>query len=335
MLNQKSLAEILQMDGWSTVAIEKNSKDVNRFFNGGMVQKAGSEASDLLNALNYDSITSTVEVGMVDSDFEEQNLGDKSNTEAGAIAPYFAQMRMKTYYANKWWEAWTIQKDLANATHQITLIGNKIGAYWVIQWNRLLSSLLAGLSKMPSITTGDGTVNLDRLMVVDAMSLQNDKGIGTLSTMYMSSTTFYDQYKKQITAGDILFERARIYDPKAEADEWVYDGSTPLKIDDTFLDGVITLVKDGAFLHESKNLKKPVMYAHSPKTGNGAGKEEFGTKSLYVLHPKGFSFKGVFGTDFNSLSGLSEAELQSGDLYELVVDVEFSPILNLKVKIGA
>ena len=44
------------------------------------------------------------------------------------------------------------------------------------------------------------------------------------------------------------------------------------------------------------------------------------------MHPIGFTVSGVLGIDYASKSGLTMAELQSGDIYSLAVDVKLSPI---------
>ena len=92
-------------------------------------------------------------------------------------------------------------------------------------------------------------------------------------------------------------------------------------------DGKIALIDEGAFAYAEKdNIEKPLMYNEDSKAGNGAGSEDFGTKKLFILHPLGFTFVGVLGTDYASKSGLTLAELQGGGLYELAVDVKLSPI---------
>jgi hypothetical protein len=62
---------------------------------------------------------------------------------------------------------------------------------------------------------------------------------------------------------------------------------------------------------EACNLRT-LAYLDNPKGGNGAGSEEWGCKSVYAIHPAGFSFKGVHSSTtgagkFKSLSGLTIA----------------------------
>lgn len=339
-----TIQEVIQNNDWKSVSFEK-STDVNALINSGVVTRAGEQATALLGAMEYDNVQSTMTVGLVDSDWAEQNFGDATDTEASAIEPFFDEVSVKTFYGNQWWAVRTIQKDLLSASQPNRLVLNKIGAFWATQWNKIITATISGMADIASITVGDGSGNLDRLMVVDAMSKKGDMGFGALDTMYMNSVTFADQLKKQITAGDQLFTRVKaetvfgtngtFVGVNSGADIWVYDNATPIVLDDTMSNGIISLVSNGAFAFEQKNLNDPIMYEKSAKAGNGAGKEEFGTKSLYIIHPIGFTFVGALGTDYASKSGLSLAELQGGGLYDLQVDAKLAPITNLKIKIGA
>lgn len=339
-----TIQQVIQDNDWKSASFEQ-STDVNALINSGIITRAGEQATALLGAMQYDNVQSTMTVGLVDSDWAEQNFGDTTDTEATAIEPFFDEVTVKTFYGNQWWAVRTIQKDLLNATQPNRLVLNKVGGFWATQWNKIISATISGMANITAITVGDGTADLDRLMVVDAMAKKGDMGFGTLDKMYMNSKTFADQLKKQITAGDQLFTRVAsttiygtdglVVGTNTGSDIWVYDNATPIILDDTISDGIISLVSDGAFAFEQKNLNDPLMYEKSAKAGNGSGKEEFGTKSLYIMHPIGFSFKGVLTTDYASKSGLSLAELQGGGLYELKVDAKLAPITNLKVKIGA
>lgn len=339
-----TILQVIQDNKWQSVSFEK-STEVNRLINSGIVTRAGEQARAMLNAIEYENVQSTFTVGLVDSEWAEQNLGDATDTQAATIEALFDEVTVKTFYGNQWWAVRTIQKDLLSASKPITLVGEKIGSYWATQWNRIISATISGMSDIAEITVGDGKTNIDRIMVVDAMSKKGDMGFGALDKMYMNSKTFADQLKKQITAGDQLFTRVKantligangkVVAENTNQDTWVYDNATPIVLDDTIKDGIISLVSDGAFAFEQKNLTSPLMHNNDPKAGNGSGKEEFGTKALYIMHPIGFSFVGVYGTDYASKSGLTLAELQGGGLYELKVDAKLAPITNLKVKLGA
>lgn len=342
----KTIVQVIQDNVWHSVDFEK-STDVNKFMSTGVITKAAEGASALLNALDETNVQSTLTVGLVDSDWQEQNFGDASDTKAGAIEPFFNEVRVKTFYGNMWWAVRTIQKDLLNTTQPNRLVLNKIGTYWTITWNKIISATVSGMSDIAAITVGDGTSNLSRSMVNQARKKKGDMGVGKLADMYMSSTTLFDIIDKQengtITGKELITEKyGKVTIVKdgitqiveSDTPEYVYNGVTKIHVDDTITDGIISFVNKGAFAFRQKNIKNPLMYTHDAKAGNGAGKEEFGTKSLYICHPIGFDFIGELGKTFASKSGLSLAELQGGGLYELKVDAKLAPIQNLKVKIG-
>ena len=341
-----TIQDVIQNNNWKSVSFEK-STDVNKLISGGIVTGASEGAKNFLNALEYDNVQSTLTVGVVDSGWVEQNLGDASDTVVSAIEPLFDEATVKTFYGNQWWAVRTIQKDLLNATKPNQLVLNKVGSYWATQWNRIISATISGMSDIATITIGDGLSDLSKTLITSARKLKKDMGVGKLANAYMSSTTLFDAIEKQ-DAGTIVSEIITekygqvtvVKDGitqvvQSDTPTYVLNKVTPIIVDDTITDGIISLVEDGAFAFGQKNIKDPLMYDKSAKAGNGAGKEEYGTKSLYIIHPIGFSFKGVLGTTYASKSGLSLAELQGGGLYELKVDPKLSPITNIKVKIGA
>lgn len=341
-----TIAEVIQNNKWKSVSFEQ-STEVNKLINSGIVTGASDGAKNFLNALDYDNVQSTLTVGVVDSVWAEQNLGDASDTIASSIEPLFDEATVKTFYGNQWWAVRTIAKDLLNITKPNQFVLEKIGTYWSTQWNKIISATISGMSDISDITIGDGTENLSKTLVTKARKLKKDMGVGKLANAYMSSTTLFDVIEKQdagtITSEIITEKYGQVTVVKdgitqivqSDTPTYVLNKVTPIIVDDTMSDGIVSLVEDGAFAFAQKNIQDPLMYEKSAKSGNGAGKEEFGTKSLYIMHPIGFSFIGVLGTDYASKSGLSLAELQGGGLYELQVDIKLSPITNLKVKIGA
>ena len=340
-----TLQQVILDNNWRTSSFLKQ-KEVNKFISSGAVSAAGNNADAVLNALEYDNVQSVIKTGLVDSDFTEQNLGDATNTNAGAIEPVFTDVDVKTFYGNQWWMARTIQGDLMASTKPKQLIANKVGGYWATQWNKLISATVSGMSDIAAITIGDGTTELSATMIINARKLKGDMGFGKLAKMYMNSTTIADILEKQALGTipkELITEKYNNQIVHVEGvqtvvtgsePEYVYNGATRIVIDDAISDGVISLVEDGAFAFSQKQLNTPVMYNNNPKGGNGSGIEEFGTKSLYILHPIGFTFVGVLATDYASKSGLTVAELQAGGLYGLAVDPKLAPITNLKVKIG-
>lgn len=340
-----TIQDVIQNNSWKSSSF-KASTDVNRLFNGGIITAASSQAQALLNAVDYDNVQSTVRVGMVDYDWAEQNLGDASDNTVTALQPIFDELDVKTFYGNQWWGVRAIQKDLMNSTEPNRLVLEHVGRYWATQFNKIISSTVSGMGDIAAITVGDGTANLSRSLVIQARKKKGDMGFGKLAKMYMNSTTMADILDKQEagTIKELITEKygqvTIVKDGitqlvQSDSPTYVYGGATPVVVDDAMKDGIISLIEEGAFAFAQKDLSNPLMYSNDPKAGNGVGKEEWGTKSLYVLHPIGFGFTGVYGTDFASRSGLSLAELQGGGQYDLKVDAKLAPITNLKVLIGA
>ena len=340
-----TIQDVILNNSWKSSSFMK-STDVNRLFNSGIVTTASDAAQKLINAIDYDNVQSTVRVGMVDYEWAEQNLGDASDNNATALEPIFDDLDVKTFYGNQWWAVRSIQKDLMNTTEPNRLVLNKVGQYWATMFNRIISATVSGMGDITDITVGDGTENLSRKMVIAARKKKGDMGFGKLAKMYMNSTTMADILDKQedgvinelITEkyGKVTIVKDGITQlVESDTPQYVYGGATPVVVDDAMRDGVISLIEENAFAFAQKDLSDPLMYDKSAKAGNGVGKEEWGTKSLYVLHPIGFSFVGVHGTDYASRSGLSLAELQGGGMYDIKVDPKLSPITNLRVRIGA
>lgn len=339
----KTIQDVILNNQWKSSSFMA-STDVNRLFNSGIVSNASDQAQALINAIDYDNVQATVRVGMVGYDWAEQNLGDASDTVVTALQPMFDEVNAKTFYGNQWWGVKTIQRDLMNTTQPNRLVLETVGRYWAKMYNKLISATLSGLSTVAEITVGDGTANLSRKMVIEARKRKGDMGFGKLANMYMSSGTLADILEKQADgAAELITERYGLITivqdgvtqtVQNDTPEYVYGGVTSIIVDDAIADGVISLVEDGAFAFAQKDLLNPLAYVNDPKSGNGAGAEEWGTKAVYLLHPVGFNFVGVHGTDYESRSGLTIAELQGGGLYELNVDAKLAPITNLKVKMG-
>ena len=336
--------DVVQKNNWSSSSFIESTA-VNRLLNSGIITAASQQAQDLLNAINYENVQSTVRVGMVGYNWAEQNLGDASDKSAVALQPIFDELDVKTFYGNQWWGVRAIQKDLMNSTQPNRLVLEHVGRYWATQFNKIISATVSGMSDITAITEGDGTNNLSRKMVIAARKKKGDMGFGKLAKMYMNSTTIADILDKQedgiikelITEkyGQVTIVKDGVTQlVQSDTPQYVYGGATPIVVDDAMKDGIISLIEQGAFAFVQKDLSNPLMYSNDPKSGNGVGKEEWGTKALYVLHPIGFSFKGEYGTNYASRSGLSLAELQGGGQYGLKVDAKLAPITNLKIKIG-
>lgn len=340
-----TIQEVIQDNEWTSISFQE-SIDVNRLFNSGILTNAGDSAQSILSAMDESNVQETIRVGLTDIAWAEQNLGDATDNAAVSLEPTFSDVNIKTFYGNQWWAIRSIQKDLLNATQPNRLVLNKVGMFWATQFNRTISATISGMSDIAEITVGDGTTNLNRIMVIDARQKRGDMGYGKLAKMHMNSTQIAwiltqqanDTIDELITP---IYGMVTIVEDGVErmvqsvTPKYVYDGVTDIVIDDTVNNGIISMVEDGAIAFSQKDLANPLMYDNSPKLGNGVGKEEWGTKSLYILHPIGFDFVGQLPADYANKSGLSLAELQAGGMYELAVDPKLARITNLKVKFEA
>lgn len=358
------IADIIQNNNWRTSSFER-STDVNRLFNSGILTMMGQQANDAVSAIDQSNVQSVITLGLSDFGFKEQNLGSSIiATKATSIAADFKEYQVKTFYGNQWWQVTNIERDLMQINKPLQHVNEKIGAYWAIQINKLIGATVSSLTRITEITTGDGTKNLSLQMVLDSRNLKAELGYGDLGRMYMSSGTLFDILTK-INDGRIPFPliteahgdlsisltnpvgnpSSPIYQTTAQqtrtAPMYVFNGVTPIVLDDSIANGTISIVENNAFGYARKDLTSPLMYANDPKSGNGAGSEEWGTKSLYVVHPLGFGFigkqgavPGTGGVTYVSRSGLTIAELLAYKQYALVEDVKLSKIMNLNVKIG-
>jgi hypothetical protein len=351
-----TIQEVILNNDWRASTFRK-STFVNRLFNSGIVVDAPHQAQMMVDSIVMDNnVQSTITVGMVDYPFSEQNLGDASDTTVNSLKAKFDSANVKVFYGNQWWGAHKIQRDLMNMTEPNRLVLEHVGRFWATQWNKLIAATLSGLSSVPEITVGAagsnglGTANFSAQMVVDARAQRGDMGFGELARMYMHSSTLVDILTKQ-NSGKIPELISAVYGSRTvdkdgvetqvtgQMPSYVYGGVTPIVLDDELKAGFISLVENGAFAFTQKNLANPLAYLDNPKGGNGAGSEEWGCKSVYAIHPAGFSFKGVHSSTtgagkFKSLSGLTIAELAAGGQYELSDDQKFAKVANLRVKMG-
>lgn len=333
-----TIQDVILNNNWKATTVRKSTA-LNAMLQSGIISNTGEDVTQLLNAINEDNVNSTVTTALVDYDWSEGNLGDASATEATALTPDFAEVNVKTFYVNQWWNVKTIQADLLKSTQPRRTVNEFIGRFWTETYNKLIAATVSGLSTIAAIKEGDGTATFTDNLVIDTMLLKGDMGMKGLQTMQMNSKTFVSCKKKTPNSFTQTFGTpiTQVVDGieqqvRGMPAGWLYDGYVEVVIDDTMADGYIAFIDKGAFAWgEKENIEKPMMYSEDPKAGNGAGSEDFGTKKLFILHPKGFNFAGVLGTDYASKSGLTIAELQAGGLYELAVDVKLSPITILHI----
>ena len=329
-----TISEVILNNNWKATSVNK-SASVNAVLNSGIVATTGQEVIDLLNAINEQNVQSKVTTSLVSYPWAEGNLGDASGTIASPLNIGFNEVDVKTFYVNQWWNVKTIQKDLLASTTPNATVNEFMGRFWSESFNKIIASTITGIATdVTELVNGDGTETFTDNLVIDTMLLKGDMGMQGLYSMQMNSKTFASCKKKAPasftqTFGLPITQVVNGVETTIQGKPtgWVYNGYVKVIIDDVMTDGKIALIDENAFAFaEKENIEKPLMYDENSKSGNGAGSEDFGTKKLFILHPLGFTFVGVFGTDYASKSGLTLAELQGGGLYELAVDVKLSPI---------
>ena len=329
-----TISEVILNNNWKATSVNK-SASVNAVLNSGIVATTGQEVIDLLNAINEQNVQSKVTTSLVSYPWAEGNLGDASGTIASPLNIGFNEVDVKTFYVNQWWNVKTIQKDLLASTTPNATVNEFVGRFWSESFNKIIASTITGIATdVAELINGDGTETFTDNLVIDTMLLKGDMGMQGLYSMQMNSKTFASCKKKAPasftqTFGLPITQVVNGVETTIQGKPtgWVYNGYVKVIIDDVMTDGKIALIDENAFAFaEKENIEKPLMYDENSKSGNGAGSEDFGTKKLFILHPLGFTFVGVFGTDYASKSGLTLAELQGGGLYELAVDVKLSPI---------
>lgn len=329
-----TIADIILNNNWKATSVNKSTQ-VNAVLNSGIVTTTGQEVTDLLNAINEQNVQSKITTSLVQYPWAEGNLGDASATLANPLSIGFEEVEVKTFYVNQWWNVRTIQKDLLQSTTPNLVVNEFMGRFWSETYNKIIASTITGIATdIAELVNGDGTATFTDNLVIDTMLLKGDMGMQGLYSMQMNSKTFASAKKKAPSSFTQTFGTPIVQvvngvetTIQGKPTGWVYNGYVKVVIDDVMPDGKIALIDEGAFAYAEKdNIEKPLMYNEDSKAGNGAGSEDFGTKKLFILHPLGFTFVGVLGTDYASKSGLTLAELQGGGLYELAVDVKLSPI---------
>lgn len=328
-----TIAEVILDNNWKVTAVNKSTA-LNAVLESGIVSSSSQDARDMLNAINEDNVQSTMTMSLIGYDWAEGNLGDASSTLATALVEAFNEANVKTFYVNQWWNVKTIQQDLLKSTEPNRVVNEFMGRFWSESFNKYIASTITGIALIPELLVGDGLSTFTDDLILDTMLLRGDFGVQGIDTMQMNSKTFVSAKKKEPasftqTFGNPITQVVGGVETtvRGKPTGWLYDGYVKVVIDDVMPDGKIALVDNNAFAYAEKtNIDEPAMYDKQSKSGNGAGSEDFGTKKLFVMHPIGFTVSGVLATDYASKSGLTMAELQSGDIYSLAVDVKLSPI---------
>lgn len=334
-----TIQDVILNNNWKASSVSKSTA-LNAVLESGIVATTGDDVVSLLNAINEQNVNSTITTSLASYGWSEGNLGDGSDTVATALNPAFEEVTVKTFYVNQWFNVKTIQKDLLKTTTPNLLVNEFIGRFWAETYNKIIANTITGIvATTPAIKNGDGIATFTDNLIIDTMLLKGDMGMQGLYSMQMNSTTFASAKKKAPssftqTFGTPIMQVVNGVETLVQGKPtgWVYNGYVKVVIDDVMANGYIALVDENAFAWaEKENIDEPLMYDKTAKSGNGAGSEDFGTKKLFIMHPIGFKFTGVLGTDYASKSGLTLAELQAGGLYDLAVDVKLSPITVLHI----
>lgn len=335
-----TLAEVILNNNWKATSVARSTA-LNAMLDSGIMMKTGGDVTDLLNAINEKNVNSIITTSLVSYEWAEGNLGDASTDLATGLQAGFGEVNIKTQYENQWFDIRTIQKDLLQSTTPNLVVNEFIGRFWAETFNKRMASTVTGLSFIADIVNDVSTTSeFSDDLIIDTMALKGDMGMAGLYSIQMNTKTFVACKKKSSNFSQTFGASiTQVVDGiqtvvQGKPTGWLYNGYVKVVIDDVMDDGKIALIDEGAFAYaEKENIEKPLMYDTQARSGNGAGNESFGTKKLYILHPMGFNFVGELTTDYASKSGVTLAELQSGDLYELAVDVKLSPITILMVSL--
>ncbi len=359
----QTFSDIIEDNDWSSVSW-KEAEYANVFLKNGIIDTDQPQAQAVINAWdeNQENIPDIISLGYVSYPFKEFNIPVIGNTEPVAVDPTFLTLKTKTFYGNQWYGVSTIQRDLLRAADGVSYVNEFLGRIFSIQTNQTVCSTLAGMSDIEEITVGGDDSEFSEELVEKASALKGDAGYKGFSRFYMHSDTLTDIRTKQRsgTIKDVLIAPRKTEQKTAIKIEgsasgtslgqfvdtsftgesiMAYLGSTPIYLDDSLKKGVISIVDNGAFAFVQQEFNNPLSYERKAKSNYGVGKEEFGVRYAYIVHPIGFNFKGVLQTGggagtYDNIFGLSLAELGAGGQYELGLDIKKCKIFQIKVKIG-
>ncbi len=362
-VTENTVEEVIANNNYSSIS-HIESTEANTFKNNPSITMTGTDGRLIMNAFTLvdKNIPSVLEVGYTGYKHEEWNIGNTSNDMAIAAEAFFLKYQTKTYYANRWFSIKTIQKDLMKSSDPAGLLNDFLAKDAFQYYNSVMCATLAGMKDIEEITVGDGTKNFSQSLVLEAEGIRGDAGYKGFNRFYMHSDTLKDILKKQdgIDINKALIqpikigEQATINVASGTAGTTIgqsiqtrmgglstmaYLGSVPIILDDELEKGIISILGDGAFAFAVAEKNDPIAYERIGKTGNGSGKEEFGMRVTFIMHPVGFNFTGVESTEtgagkYAEKTGLSLAELKAGGQYQAGYDIKQTKIIQIKVKMG-
>lgn len=361
---KRTLEQIILDNEWTSHSFF-DSTELNALITGGIIDTSDDRGEAILSGLDRQNVQSTYRLGFSDIDHSEANIGSTISSQmVNGSRAFFKEANVKTFYNNQWWEVPAMERHLLNEAEPVRFLLEEIGRYWAQEIDMKIAATLDGMKDIPEITVGDGTKQFSEDLILMARELKGDFGVRELFTMYMSSATLFALLRKQRanTIDNLIVEaygptslvgenRVGSDGTRGEASRgfsnvlasrtprFFYNGVTPIVVSDNLEDGIAHMVDNGAFAYNQANFTDPIVYDYQPRAGNGAGIEQYGSRALFLLHPKGFSFTGQQSQTggsgkFANNGGLTLAELKAGGQYELNEDVKLARIFNVRFTIA-
>ncbi len=327
-----------------------------------LIVSDGGDARTILEAMNETNIQETIDIGGIKYDDAEPNIGDATDTKATALTAQALTMKVKTQWRNQWWLLTNFSKVVYNkAGSASTSIEEKlveaIGELWSFFFQQAMAATINGLALTADFINANPIVNASGAGMLERLSKWGVAGLMNNYYIAMNTTTLIDIVQKQkagtinetliskidntlmqtllvmANGGSGLESENKINAPF----QWVWEGVTPIYINNDIKDGTIALMKRGAFIFSQSNKEdiKALIYEKEEREGTGAGNSYVGSRGLYVLHPQGTTFKlSTADGTIAKKQGATNAELGKADAYGILDTVERSYILIYKVKIG-
>ena len=344
------LKEVLLLNDWSSATFQ-GSLAVNKLMQDGIVIPIQGQIRQDIDGLDSDNMKSVIISGIVSRTFMEPTGMNASDTEIDSHELDQTQYSVKTFYQAYSEIERQIQTDImpmSDADAQVHLV-NVYGTYWATHWNKIMANTIKGMSATTGlpIIVGTGTADFSRTAVINARKIKGDLGFGKIGRMYMNSTTIHDILVKieqgTIASGTLVetYGTSTIVVGGVqtmvtnEEPTYKYNGVTTIEVDDDMADGDIAILEKGSFGIGEKSLEIPLETSRNALSGGGSGISKIVSRKCFILHPLGFNFAGILGTNFASNAELTYAELQTAGMYTVENDVKNTKIVILKVKIGA
>ncbi len=360
--NAVEIDAVINKQRWLNAHFLK-SKKVKALFQSNLIDTKPT-GQNFINAINesIDNIPEVLEIGCSGFPYQEPGLAEPGSTEIPTpITAQYVTVKAKPQYCYWWWKLHNIEKDLLAMANTSLLLREYIGEYMGTHFNLIIGHTINSLASVSSILVGDDTTEFSEDLFDQSQKIREDAPEEGVTKIFMSSKTLFDIKAKQnknpnkspLITEYQYNENQIVFNPSANGgmvsqtlrtglnkpSGWAYKGMYPIVLDNTIKEGLIALIEPKAFAFMQKSFKKPLMYKSAADEG-GVGTEKFGIKFLFVMHPVSFNFTGTFSTEsgpgqYNTITGLTYAELDRGSCYELVTNAKESKIRLIKVKMGS